>query len=89
MRKKIKNLIDFYKNLYLEKMNSSSLVSDDGEVLTLLDKIEQLENRIVKLEDENISLSNELYRLENSFESKFESLFPTNLDLSKFSLGDS
>jgi len=70
-------------------MNSSSLVSDDGEVLTLLDKIEQLENRIVKLEDENISLSNELYRLENSFESKFESLFPTNLDLSKFSLGDS
>jgi predicted nucleic acid-binding Zn-ribbon protein len=89
MRKKIKNLIDFYKNLYSEKMNSSSLVSDDGEVLTLLDKIEQLENRIVKLEDENISLSNELYRLENSFESKFESLFPTNLDLSKFSLGDS
>ena len=89
MRKKIKNLIDFYKNLYSEKMNSSSLVSDDGEVLTLLDKIEQLENRIVKLEDENVSLTNELYRLENSFESKFESLFPTNLDLSKFSLGDS
>jgi len=89
MRKKIKNLIDFYKNLYPEKMNSSSLISFDGEVLTLLDKIEQLENRIVKLEDENISLTNELYRLENSFESKFESLFPTNLDLSKFSLGDS
>jgi len=89
MRKKIKNLIDFYKNLYSEKMNSSSLVSDDGEVLTLLDKIEQLENRIVKLEDENVSLTNELYRLENSFESKFESLFPITLDLSKFSLGDS
>jgi hypothetical protein len=40
----------------------------------LLKKIEELEQRIIKLEDENISTTNELYRLENSLDSRIDIL---------------
>ncbi len=40
----------------------------------LFKKIEELEQRIVKLEDENISTTNELYRLENSLDARIDIL---------------
>jgi hypothetical protein len=40
----------------------------------LLKKIEELEQRIIKLEDENISTTNELYRLENSLDARIDIL---------------
>lgn len=40
----------------------------------LLKKIEELEQRILKLEDENISTTNELYRLENSLDARIDIL---------------
>jgi hypothetical protein len=40
----------------------------------LFKKIEELELRIVKLEDENISTTNELYRLENSLDARIDIL---------------
>ncbi len=38
----------------------------------LFSKIEELEQRILKLEDENISTTNELYRLENSLDARID-----------------
>jgi hypothetical protein len=48
---------------------------NDGNHISLIDKIEDLEQRVLKLEDENISLTNELYRLENSLDSRIDILF--------------
>ena len=40
----------------------------------LFRKIKELEERIIKLEDENISTTNELYRLENSLDARIDIL---------------
>lgn len=40
----------------------------------LMKKINDLEERVIKLEDENISMTNELYRLENSLDSRIDIL---------------
>jgi hypothetical protein len=47
---------------------------DDNDK-SLYEIIKQLENRITVLEEENISLTNELYRLENSLDSRIDILF--------------
>lgn len=46
----------------------------DPPIKTLLKKIEELEERVLKLEDENISTTNELYRLENSLDARIDIL---------------
>lgn len=51
--------------------NSYNVSEND---FTLMDKIQELESRIIKLEDENISLTNELYRLENSLDARIDIL---------------
>jgi hypothetical protein len=40
----------------------------------LFEQIQKLEQRVLKLEDENISLTNELYRLENSLDARIDIL---------------
>lgn len=40
----------------------------------LYEKVEQLEARVKVLEEENISTTNELYRLENSLDSRIDIL---------------
>lgn len=40
----------------------------------LMKKIAELEERIIKLEDENLSTTNELYRLENSLDARIDIL---------------
>jgi hypothetical protein len=57
-----------FKNICRDYFNDSNHIS-------LIDKIEDLEQRVLKLEDENISLTNELYRLENSLDSRIDILF--------------
>lgn len=52
-------------------LNSYNVSEND---FTLMDKIQELESRIIKLEDENISLTNELYRLENSLDARIDIL---------------
>lgn len=47
-------------------------VEDDWSLMT---KINELEERISVLESENISLTNELYRLENSLDARIDLLF--------------
>lgn len=41
---------------------------------TLLKKIEDLEDRVKVLEEENVGTTNELYRLENSLDSRIDIL---------------
>jgi len=41
---------------------------------TIFKKLKDLEQRILKLEDENISTTNELYRLENSLDARIDIL---------------
>lgn len=48
--------------------------------------VKHLESRVDLLEEENISLTNELYRLENSLEARIDILASEPYDLSKFAL---
>jgi len=68
--KKIKQLLNKFLN------NSSSITCFDEEWVSksIAQKLEDLENRIIKLEDENVSLTNELYRLENSLDARIDML---------------
>ena len=45
----------------------------------LLQLIEDLESRVKVLEEENINLTNELYRLENSLDSRIDILMEKTL----------
>ncbi len=38
------------------------------------ERLSELENRVSKLEEENVELTNELYRLENSLDSRIDIL---------------
>lgn len=61
----MKKILDnFLKDYLLDETNYGSL----------MEKINELEERIIKLEDESISQTNELYRLENSLESRIDIL---------------
>ena len=67
----------------------SSLIGDyvrydhqyDLEMSSLYDQICDLKHKVLKLEDENISLTNELYRLENSLDARIDILI-SKLNLS-------
>jgi chaperonin cofactor prefoldin len=41
---------------------------------SVMSKMEELENRVKVLEEENVSLTNELYRLENSLDARIDIL---------------
>lgn len=44
---------------------------------------------INRLKEENVNLTNSLYEVENSLESKINQVIPQNINLKNFSLGDS
>ena len=44
------------------------------EYKSLLERIEELENKVKHLEEENIDTTNELYRLENSLDARIDIL---------------
>jgi hypothetical protein len=47
-------------------------LDDQTPVETLFEKIEELESRIKVLEEENVSTTNELYRMENSLDARID-----------------
>lgn len=49
-------------------------LKSDPPIETLLKRIEELEERVLKLEDENTCTTNELYRLENSLDARIDIL---------------
>ena len=60
--------LKFFENIYKDYHNQDNHKS-------LISEIQNLEQRVLKLEDENTSLTNELYRLENSLDSRIDILF--------------
>ena len=50
--------------------------------------VKHLESRVDLLEEENVSLTNELYRLENSLDARIDILAGTTVNLTKFELGE-
>lgn len=61
-----------------------SVDSITGQPGSLADMIRQLSDRIKVLEEENINLTNELYRLENSLDARIDilaSMCGVNLDV--------
>jgi hypothetical protein len=67
--KKIKRWFNSLLNDYVRYDHEYEL-----EMSSLYDQICDLKLRVLKLEDENISLCNELYRLENSLDSRIDIL---------------
>lgn len=73
--KKTKKLINYFFNPSQEK-NHYVLCADryTGERYSLMEMVSELEARVEKLEEENIELTNELYRLENSLDARIDIL---------------
>ena len=49
-------------------------------------RLYELESRVERLEEENVELTNELYRMENSLEARIDILASEPYNLSKFTL---
>ena len=65
-------------------------VTEDYEVEDigdgLLDRIADLEARVIKLEEENVELTNCLYEVENRLQSKIDNIHPVTYNLNNYSL---
>lgn len=71
--KKIKKIINYL--LGPQKEKKYYVVCNDhylGKGSSLMEVISKLEARVEKLEEENIELTNELYRLENSLDARID-----------------
>jgi predicted nucleic acid-binding Zn-ribbon protein len=55
---------------------------------TLLDRIVDLEERILKLETENVELTNCLYEIENRLQAKIDNIHPITYNLNSFKCGE-
>ena len=51
---------------------------------SLLDKITDLEERVLKLEMENVELSNCLYEVENRLQAKIDNIHPVTYNLQDY-----
>ena len=58
-------------------------VEDDE---SLLDRIAELETRVLKLEFENVELTNCLYEVENRLQSKIDNIHPVTYNLQDYGL---
>jgi hypothetical protein len=59
-------------------------VEDIGE--GLLDRITDLEARVLKLEAENVELTNCLYEVENRLQAKIDNIHPVTYNLQNYGL---
>ena len=59
-------------------------VEDGNE--TLLDRIVDLESRVLKLETENVELNNALYEVENRLQAKIDNIHPVVYNLKDYTL---
>ena len=74
---------------------SEKIDLEDGNVFVFANKILELQERVEKLEVENVELTNALYECENRMEAKIDSIHPViyniserNNALQNYSLGD-
>lgn len=74
---------------------SEKIDLEDGNVFVFANKILELQERVEKLEGENVELTNALYECENRMEAKIDSIHPViyniserNNALQNYSLGD-
>jgi hypothetical protein len=77
----ISKILKYLDNLYLNSYTNTSRVRKENAelpgsiydyTLKLKLKIDELEARCENLEQENVSLTNELYRMENSLDSRID-----------------
>jgi chaperonin cofactor prefoldin len=61
-------------------------VDDLTPIEQVIERLDSLEDRVKVLEEENIELTNELYRLENSLDARIDILSENKLNY--FNLGD-
>jgi hypothetical protein len=52
----------------------------------LLDRIADLEARVIKLEEENVDLTNCLYEVENRLQAKIDNIHPVTYNLTNYGL---
>jgi hypothetical protein len=52
----------------------------------LLDRIADLEARVIKLEEENVDLTNCLYEVENRLQAKIDNIHPVTYNLQNYGL---
>jgi hypothetical protein len=53
---------------------------------SILDRITDLESRVLKLEEENIELTNCLYEVENRLQAQIDNIHPVTYNLNNYSL---
>ena len=53
---------------------------------SLLDRISDLEFRVLKLESENVELTNCLYEVENRLQAKIDNIHPVTYNLNDYTL---
>jgi len=53
---------------------------------SLLDRISDLEFRVLKLESENVELTNALYEVENRLQAKIDNIHPVTYNLNDYTL---
>jgi hypothetical protein len=53
---------------------------------SLLDRIAELETRVLKLEFENVELTNCLYEVENRLQSQIDNIHPVTYNLTNYGL---
>ena len=53
---------------------------------SLLDRISDLESRVLKLEAENVELTNCLYEVENRLQAKIDNIHPVTYNLTNYGL---
>jgi hypothetical protein len=79
---------------YQVSKNYELLVTDnDGNKYSLVDlcsllakEVVKLEERIAKLEQENVELTNSLYEVENRLQAQIDKIHPVTYNLSNYSL---
>ncbi len=75
-QQKIKNIINFFFGPSKKEKHYIECIDQQfNKEYSLIDIISNLESRIEKLEEENLELTNELYRLENSLDARIDILF--------------
>lgn len=60
---------------------SEKIDLEDGNVFIFANKILELQERIEKLESENVELTNALYEMENRIDSKIDKIHPVIYNL--------
>jgi len=84
-------MIKFIKSLFAP---TEKFDLNNNSIFNLYDKIIKLQERVEKLEEENIGLTNALYECENRLESKIDNIHPViynikeHPNLDDYTLGD-